>query len=92
MHDELIQYTCSELKALSDKVARGQKLSMSETQYMDTLAHARKSLLKGDEMEEGEYSGRMMYDEEPYSRNSYARRRDSMGRYSRYDEQDYRMR
>ena len=91
MH-ELIKYTCDELKSLEDKVARGQKLSMSEVQYMDTLAHAKKNLLKGEEMEEGEYSGRMMYDEEPYSRNSYARRRDSMGRYSRYDEQDYRMR
>ena len=90
MH-ELINYTCEELKSLEDKVARGQKLSMSEVQYMDTLAHAKKNLLKGEEMEEGEYSGRMMYDNDPYSRN-YARRRDSMGRYSRYDEREYPMR
>ena len=91
MH-KLIEYICDELEELERKAGKDGKLSMAEVQYMDTLAHAKKNLLKGDEMEEGEYSGRMMYDEEPYSRNSYARRRDSMGRYSRYDEQDYRMR
>lgn len=55
----------------------------------DTLAHARKNILKGDEMEEESYSGdygrRYAYDypdDTSYGR-SYARRRDSMGRYSR---------
>lgn len=66
------------------------KLSMTEVQYMDTLAHAKKNLLKGEEMMgESEYSGRMVYDNggmyggRSYNDRSYARKRDSMGRYSR---------
>ena len=92
MH-KLIEYTCDELKELEKKVASGQQLSSAEVQYMDLLAHAKKNLLKGEEMmgEDG-YSNRgysmrhddMMYDDR-YSNargRTYARR-DSMGRYSR---------
>ena len=58
---------------------------MAEVQYMDTLAHAKKNLLKGEEMmEESEYSMAMT----PYTNMSMARgrganaKRDSRGRYS----------
>ena len=95
--NELIEYCCDELDELKSKIKKGGKLSMAETEYMDTLAHAKKNLMKGEEMSDGEYSG-MMYpryyndgrsydDDRSYGRSyegrSYARRRDSMGRYSR---------
>ena len=84
MH-KLIEYVCEELEELEKKADKGGKLSMSEVEYADKLAHLKKNLLKGeelyDEMVEG-YSGR--YD----GGMSYARgrtgnvRRDAMGRYS----------
>ena len=88
MH-KLCEYLTDEMHQLEDKVASSHKLSSAELQYLDTLAHARKNILKGDEMEEESYSGdygrRYAYDytdDTSYGR-SYARRRDSMGRYSR---------
>lgn len=94
--NELIEYCCDELDELKSKVKKGGKLSVAETEYMDTLAHAKKNLMKGEEMSEEGYSG-MMYpryygddrmDGRSYNEGrSYARgrnaRRDSMGRYSR---------
>lgn len=89
--DKLINYVCDELEELERKVAKDNKLSMAEIQYMDTLAHAKKNLMKGEEMPE--YSGMMYpryYGEDrmggrSYEDRSYARgrKRDSMGRYSR---------
>lgn len=94
MH-KLCEYIDEELMELERKVGKGQKLSASELEYGDKLAHWKKSLLTNEAMEgEGEYSG---YDGRSYARNdmgrgrdnsymmgSYARgrRRDSMGRYS----------
>ena len=87
MH-KLIEYICDELEELERKADKGGKLTMSEIQYGDVLAHFKKNLLTGDAMMEGE---------EEYSNtsgNSYARgrgrnaRRDSMGRYSRESERD----
>lgn len=99
MH-KLIEFICDELEDLERKVERGSKLSMAEVQYMDTLAHTKKNLLKGDEMESGysmdrysrddRYSraGRMYSEARGRGRNA---RRDSMGRYSRdrYSRDDY---
>lgn len=88
MH-KLIEYICDELEELERKAGKDGKLSMAEVQYMDTLAHAKKNLLKAEEMSD-DYSGRMSpyrsYDDgRSYGDGrSYARRRDSMGRYSRY--------
>lgn len=82
MH-KLIEYICDELDELERKAEKGGKLTMSEIQYGDVLAHFKKNLLTADAM---------MESEEEYSNaggNSYARgrgrnaRRDSMGRYSR---------
>ena len=58
MH-KLIDYLCEELDDMERKVGKGQKLSMQELQYVDVLAHAKKNLMKADEMSgEGEYSNR----------------------------------
>ena len=88
MH-KLCEYLTDEMHQLEDKVASSHNLSTAELQYLDTLAHARKNILKGDEMDEESYSGdygrRYAYDypdDTSYGR-SYARKRDSMGRYSR---------
>jgi len=90
MH-KLIDFICEEIDELERKADKGGKLSMSEVQYLDTLAHTKKNLLKAEEMSEDGYSG-MMYtrnygrsyaDDHMYDDGrSYARRRDSMGRYS----------
>lgn len=95
MH-KLIDYICDELEELEKKAEKG-KLTATEIQYMDTLAHAKKNLLKGEEMmsevysmaDDRSYRGSRSY-RDPYmmSNNSYARgrgrnaKRDSMGRYS----------
>lgn len=78
MH-KLIEYTCEELEEMERKVAKGGKLSMSETQYAETLSALKKNLLKCEEMEgENEYSGRgysrrMSYDDgDSYRGDSYA--------------------
>ncbi len=56
MH-KLIEYICDELEELERKADKEGKLSMAEVQYMDTLAHAKKNLMKADEMwEDSEYS------------------------------------
>lgn len=82
----LMDYVCSELEDLERKAEKDGKLSMAEMQYVDTLAHAKKNLLKAEEMSD-DYSNDMGYSRRGYSRrsngSSYARRRDSMGRYSR---------
>lgn len=85
MH-KLMEYICDELEELERKADKDGKLSMAEVEYMDTLAHAKKNLMKCEEMEGEEYSTR---GDSRYGRNSYARgrtgnvRRDAMGRYSR---------
>ena len=81
MH-KLIEYVCDELQELEDKVAQGNNLSSAEVQYMDMLANTKKNLLKAEEMDEGEYSGNDYYNRS-HGRRSYARKRNSMGRYSR---------
>ena len=97
MH-KLIDYVCDELKELERKAEKNGSLSMSEIQYMDTLAHAKKNLLTGEAMmkaeEEGEsgyympsngYYGRSYAGDSRVvntGRSSYARGRDRMGRYT----------
>lgn len=96
MH-KLIEYICDELDELERKAEKDKSLSAAEMQYVDLLAHAKKNLLKAEEMSDGgEYS--MDYrgsyargdrgGDRMASRRSYARgrgrnaRRDAMGRYS----------
>ena len=95
MHDNIYTFVCDELEEL-DKKAKNGKLSMTEMQYADLLAHYKKSALTNDAMEESGYSGYYPYMGNSrsdgmggWSDNSYARGRgrnagrDSMGRYSR---------
>lgn len=97
MH-KLIDYICDELEELERKVERGGNLSMTEIQYMDTLAHAKKNLLKSEEMD-GYSMDRYPYDRRIYSMARMGRgrganaERDSMGRYSsnRYYDDGYSM-
>ncbi len=89
--DKLIDYICDELDELEHKADKG-KLSMAEMQYLDMLAHAKKNLLKGDEMMDGEsyadgrtpiyYRARDGRDGRDGMSNARGRRRDSRGRYS----------
>lgn len=96
MHS-VCRYIDDELMDMERKIQQGGKLSMSELEYGDKLAHFKKCLLTNKAMEESGYSeagnrggysrdGRsygVMYDGTSYGDMSYARRRDSMGRYSR---------
>ncbi len=87
MH-KLMEYICDELEELERKVDKEGKLSATEIQYADMLAHTKKNLLKADEMmDEGEYSGSYRYnyrmEDGSYARGRRNARRDAMGRYSR---------
>ena len=85
MH-KLIDYICDELKELERKAEKNGSLSMSEVQYMDTLAHAKKNLLTGEAMMEAEDGESGRYSMPHYGGynygGSYRRGRDSMGRYT----------
>ena len=83
MH-KLMEYVCSEMEELERKADKDGKLSMAEMQYLDTLAHTKKNLLKADEMwEESEYSEAMDGRGTSY-RRSYDR--DGRGTSYRYDD------
>lgn len=81
--DKLINFVCDELEDLERKVSKDGKLSMAEVQYMDTLAHAKKNLMKGEEMSEEGYSGMMYpryYGDDRMDGRSYADGRSYEGR------------
>lgn len=96
MHENLCDYIHDELDELDRKVKSGGKLSASDLEYADTLAHLKKSLLTNDAMSGG-YSERgysynyprYYYDRDGRDGMSYAPRRDAMGRYSRADEHEH---
>lgn len=83
MH-KLMDYICKELEELERKADKDGKLSMAEVEYIDKLAHIKKSLLTSEAMmEDSEYSGSMdgsygsrsyrgNYDRSYYSNGSYA--------------------
>ena len=73
MH-KLMNYICDELYDLERKVEKEGRLSMSEIQYGDILAHFKKDLLTSDAMESGGSSYNGGY--------SGALKRDNMGRYT----------
>ena len=84
MH-ELINYVCDELSEIEKKASKGGKLSMTEIDYADKLAHLKKNLLRADElMDEGYSTG---YNPGRVYSGSYTRR-DSRGRYA--SDSDYR--
>ena len=55
MH-KLIEYICDELEKIEQQVETG-KLSMSDLEYADKLAHLKKNLLRADELMDKGYSG-----------------------------------
>lgn len=80
MH-KLYEYACDELKELEKKSDKG--LSAAEFEYANKLTELKKNILKIEMLE-----GKSDYSERYYSDGyHYARKRDSMGRYSR----DYSM-
>jgi hypothetical protein len=82
MHD-LINFACEELEELERK-AKDKKMSMSDVQYADMLAHMKKNLLAAEGMMG---SSRRSYEN---SYNSYARMgRDGDGD-GRYSEDNFR--
>ena len=76
---ELKEMLCDELDKYGDK----RDLTAGSLDVVDKLAHAAKNVEKLIEAEEG-YSNRYMPDYGYSDGMSRARRRDSMGRYSRY--------
>lgn len=87
MH-KLIEYICDELEDLEMKVDRGGRLSMQEVEYMDTLAHTKKNLLKAEEMGD-DYSGGMSM--RGYSRRGGYRGADQYGGYRTGGGRSYEM-
>jgi hypothetical protein len=87
MH-KLIDYICDELDSLEQKAEKDGKLTVSEIQYGDMLAHFKKNLLKAEEMEGGEYDGysrrgmSYRYDDGFSRGRGRNARRDSRGRYT----------
>ena len=89
---EMCETISNEIAEANDKIrSAGGKLSGSDLDYVDKLTHALKSIKTTIAMMESEGSyndgmsgtyGSRMY----YPRGSYARRRNSRGRYSRDDD------
>lgn len=75
---ELKEMLCAELEQYGERGS----LSSSDLEKVDKLAHAVKNI---DRIMEGEYSERYPMTGGSYNGSSYARRRDSRGRYSSSD-------
>lgn len=92
MH-ELCELLSEELAEANEKIQKaGGKISAGDLELIDKLAHAQKSLkttmamMEAGDSFDGNYSGRYMGGSmngnyNSYGRNSYARGRDSRGRY-----------
>ena len=97
LYDDLhsaCDFASRELGDIMDKVEQNNgKMSMADLDAMDKLTHSIKSIKTTMAMMDAEEGGSYGdgYDRRTYAR-SYARRRDSMGRYSRraYDDGDMR--
>lgn len=81
MH-KIMEYVCKEMEDLEKKIEKNGGLNLSDMQYLDTLAHTKKNLLKVEEMGEekqesyrGSYRGgssRRSYADGSYAEGSYA--------------------
>lgn len=67
MH-KIMEYVCKEMEDLEKKIEKNGGLTSSETQYLDTLAHTKKNLLKAEDMSEDEGSYRGSYGAGSYRR------------------------
>ena len=78
--EEMCETTANEIKAANQKIrSAGGKVSPSDMDYLDKLAHLRKSIKTTMAMMDAEGGSGAYMD----NRSSYARRRDSMGRFTR---------
>ena len=87
--EELCETTANELKGANDKIrAAGGKVSPSDLEYLDRIAHLLKSVKTTMAMMDAEGGSNATYADMPH-RSSYARKRDSMGRFSRAERPHY---
>ena len=87
---ELCETVSRELEECNKKIRNaGGKMSAGDADYLDKLTHILKSIkttiamMEADEGYSGEYRPRYGTYHDPRNNMSYARKRDSMGRYSR---------
>lgn len=89
----ILDYICDEIEEIEQKIQKDGKLSMTEIEYLDKLAHIKKDILTSEAMMDGGYSNDGSYDGYndnggsmtggSYMRGNSGRRgRDSMGRYT----------
>jgi len=77
--EEVCETTANELKSANQKIrSAGGKVSPSDLEYLDRIAHLLKSVKTTMAMMDAEGGSNASY-----GRSSYARKRDSMGRFSR---------
>ena len=94
MYDKISDFIKKELTNLDNRAASDGRLSLQEMQYVDLLAHVKKSLLTNEAME-GNKKGNSYNDgyskgyndgynsrNESYGARGRGARRDSMGRYA----------
>ena len=85
---ELCEALMEELETIAEKI-RKSGMSAGDLETVDKLSHALKSIkttiamMEADEGYSGEYRPRYGTYHDPRNNMSYARKRDSMGRYSR---------
>lgn len=84
--ENLLKYYCDELDELDRKVGKGGKLSMTELEYADVLAHAKKNLLTSEAMMGSKKSG---MGAENYGARGYSRQRYGEGGYGENYGEDY---
>ena len=80
---DLCEITAREIGEATDKVHKaGGKVSPGDVEYLDKLTHMMKSIKTTMAMLDAEDDYGVSYDDGRGSRMSYARKRDSMGRYA----------
>lgn len=80
---ELCDMTGKGIREATEKIERaGGKISPSDVEFIDKLTHIMKSIKTTMAMMDAEDDYGVSYADGMSRRNSYARRRDSMGRYS----------
>lgn len=83
--EELCETTANELDMANQKIrSAGGKVSPSDVEFLDRLTHIIKSIKTTIAMMDAEGGSNATYADMPH-RSSYARKRDSMGRFSRAD-------
>lgn len=78
--DAILDYICEEIEEIEQKVRKDGKLSMTEIEYLDKLAHIKKDMLSSEAMMDSDYSYDGSYDGSyegngggSYNQSSYAR-------------------